>query len=96
MYIGDMKRATITVSSDTEAALNDYIRDQEATPTLTAVVQAALNDFLAARGYLQPPKPFRIEPSPKPSGKRDISRNHDKYIAEAVYSHSKPSSKKAR
>ncbi len=84
-----MKRATITVSSDIEDALEAYLHDQEAVPSLTAVVQTALRDFLLERGYLAPSKPFRITPAPNPSGKRDVSLKHDKYLAEAVYARSR-------
>ena len=90
-----MKRATVTVSEGLEEALDLYIKDQEASPSLTAVMQAALRDFLANRGYLPPQRPFRITPAAKPSGKKDISVNHDKYLAEAVYSRSRRSRKRA-
>ena len=91
-----MRRATITVSADLEDALAAYIRDQEAAPSLTAVVQTALRNFLSERGYLSPSRPFRITAAPKPSGKRDVSVNHDKYLAEAVYARSRSGLSKRR
>ena len=94
-YAGAMKRATVTVTEDMEEALDLYVRDQEATPSLTAVMQAALRDFLANRGYLPPQRPFQITPAARPSGEKDISINHDKYIAEAVRSRSRRSPKRA-
>jgi hypothetical protein len=76
-----MKRATITITDDVEAALDSYVSRQEAPPTLTAVVQAALREYLARRGAASPSRPLRITPAKKGSGKSDISLHHDRYFA---------------
>jgi hypothetical protein len=76
-----MKRATITIADDVETAIDAYMKRQEVPPALTAVVQAALREFLARRGFALPRQPFRIVPSGKGSGKRDVSLRHDEYLA---------------
>jgi hypothetical protein len=76
-----MKRATVTIPDDLEAAVDEYLRDHEARPPLTAIVQTALRQYLADRGYLRTSKPLRITPAGRGSDRRDISREHDKYLA---------------
>ncbi len=76
-----MKRATITIADDLEAAIEAYVKRQDVPPALTSVVQAALREFLAHRGFAPPRQPFRIVPAKKGSGKRDISLRHDQYLA---------------
>ena len=78
-----MRRATITLSSDIEKALEAYRRDQEVPPGLTAVAQAALREYLGARGYIFPSRPLRIAPAEKGSGVKDASVEHDRYLTEA-------------
>ncbi len=77
-----MKRATVTIPDDLAKAVESYTRDQEAPPTLTIVVQSALRQFLTVRGYLQPHGPFHITPAKHGSGLRDVSQEHDRYLAE--------------
>ena len=76
-----MKRATITIPDDIEAALEAYVKRQEVPPVLTSITQAALREYLARRGFAPPVKPFVITPANKGSGKRDISLRHDEYLA---------------
>lgn len=76
-----MKRATISLTDDLEAALDSYVSRQEAPPTLTAVVQAALREYLSRRGAAPPVNRLRISPARKGSGKADVSRRHDRYFA---------------
>lgn len=76
-----MKRATITIPDDVEAALDVFVKRQEVPPLLTAVVQSALREYLARRGFTPPAKPFHITPAKKGSGKRDVSLRHDEYLA---------------
>ena len=76
-----MKRATITLDDQLEAALAAYGKRQEVPPLLSSVVQAALREYLARRGVVAPPKPFQITPAKKGSGKRDVSVRHDEYLA---------------
>ncbi len=75
-----MKRATITITDDVEAALDAYVKRQDVTPALTSVVQAALREYLARRGFTPPAKPFHITPAKKGSGKSDVSLRHDEYL----------------
>ncbi len=42
-----MRRVTVTIPDDLEAALDSYIAEQAAAPSVTAVVQASLKRFLA-------------------------------------------------
>ena len=76
-----MRRATITIGDDLDSQLNSWMRQQEAAPPLTAVVQAALREFLALRGFATSPRKLRITPSKKGSGTRDVSIEHDRYLA---------------
>lgn len=77
-----MKRATITIGDDLEAALDAYNARQEIPAALTAMVQAALREYLGRRGFAAPATSLRITPAKKGSGKADVSRRHDKYLAE--------------
>lgn len=77
-----MKRATITIADDVEAALDAFSQRQETPPVLNSVVQAALREYLARRGFSPPAHPLRITPARKGSGKRDVSVRHDRYFAE--------------
>lgn len=77
-----MKRATVTIPDDLADALESYARDQEARPTLTVIVQSALRQFLSHRGYLRPRGPFHITPAKRGSGLRNVSQEHDRYLAE--------------
>jgi metal-responsive CopG/Arc/MetJ family transcriptional regulator len=76
-----MKRATVTLPDDLAEAVESYIRAQEARAPLTAVVQAALREYLAERGYLRARGVLRISPAGRGSGRRDVSRVHDRYLA---------------
>lgn len=44
-----MKRATITLSDELEAEVEEYLAAQPAPPSLTSLVQAALRSFLTER-----------------------------------------------
>jgi hypothetical protein len=79
--LGPVKRATITLSDDLEEAVERYVEAHDARPPLTAVVQAALRQYLTDRGYLRSSGPLRITPARKGSGRRDVSRGHDRYLA---------------
>jgi hypothetical protein len=77
-----MKRATITVPTELEEAIERYVQDQEAPLALTAIVQAALREYLTDRGYLGERRVLRIQPWESGSGKSDISIEHDRYLTE--------------
>ena len=47
-----MRRATVTITDELEAALDAFLCDQPAKPSMTAVMQAALDEFFTKRGYL--------------------------------------------
>jgi hypothetical protein len=76
-----MKRATITMTDELERAITAYQQDQEVPPALTAIAQAALREYLAERGYLSPHRALRITPATRGSGERDVSEEHDRYLA---------------
>jgi hypothetical protein len=76
-----VKRATITLSDDLEEAVERYVEAHDARPALTAVIQAALRQYLTDRGYLRSSGPLRITPARKGSGRRDVSKAHDRYLA---------------
>jgi hypothetical protein len=77
-----MRRATITIGDDVEASLDAYIHQQEAVPPLTAVVPTALKEFLAARGFAPGQRKLRVTPARKGSGARNVSVEHDRYLAD--------------
>jgi hypothetical protein len=81
-----MKRATITLPDELEEALEAYRRSQDLPLPLTALTQAALREYLEKRGFLPPSsgRTFGITPSDRGSGRRDISSEHDRYLAEAA------------
>jgi hypothetical protein len=76
-----MRRATITISDEIDADLVAYIRQQEVSPALTAIMQAALQEFLARRGFTPGARKLRITPAKKGSGVKDVSVDHDRYLA---------------
>jgi hypothetical protein len=76
-----MKRATMTLPDDLAEAVENYQQTQEAPPSLTAVVQAALRQYLGERGFLRVRRTLAITPARKGSGLRDISHEHDRYLA---------------
>lgn len=81
-----MKRATITLPDELEAAVQAYRQAQDAPLPLTAVTQAALREYLERRGFTAaaPGRPFRITPAVEGSGERDVSDEHDRYFMEAA------------
>lgn len=80
-YTTTMRRATVTIPDDLAAAVDSFVRAQEARPALTAVVQAALRQYLTERGYLRARGPLHISPARRGSGRRDVSQAHDRYLA---------------
>jgi hypothetical protein len=76
-----MKRATVTIGSDLEEAIEAYTSRQEVAPAFTSLVQAALREYLARRGAAAPAHPLRITPAKKGGGKSDVSQRHDQYFA---------------
>jgi hypothetical protein len=81
VMVVSVKRATITLSDDLEEAVERYVEAHDARPALTAVIQAALRQYLTDRGYLRSSGPLRITPARKGSGRRDVSKAHDRYLA---------------
>jgi hypothetical protein len=80
-YLGNLRRATLTISDEIEANLNAYIREREGSSTLAAIVQAALREFLARRGFAVGARKLRVIPAKKGSGAKDVSVDHDRYLA---------------
>jgi metal-responsive CopG/Arc/MetJ family transcriptional regulator len=82
-----MRRATVTIPDDLETELDSYIKAQDAPPSLTGLVEVALRRFLQekrleSRQYRPARRPFSITPADKGSGRRDMSVEHDRYLAE--------------
>ncbi len=84
------KRFTVALPDDLERDLNQYLEKLDTEVSLTALAQEALRQWLKdakwrERVYRTTPKSFMDMPvSPKGSGKTDISKNHDKYLAEGL------------
>lgn len=76
-----MRRASITVPDDLQAALDAYIDGHSPRPSLTGIVQDALRAYLAARGYPTEPRRMRITPASSGSGRKDVSVEHDRELA---------------
>jgi hypothetical protein len=76
-----MKRATVSIPDDLAKAVANYVRAQDAPLPLTTVVQAALRQYLTERGYLPARKSLSINPAAQGSGRTDISKTHDRYLA---------------
>jgi len=76
-----MKRATMTFPDDLAEAVDNYVQSQEARPSLTTVVQAALRQYLGERGFLKVRQTLRITPAKQGSGLRNVSQDHDRYLA---------------
>jgi hypothetical protein len=81
-----MKRATITLPDELEEALEAYQRSQDLPLPLTTLTQAALREYLEKRGFLPPSsgRSFGITPAACGSGTKDVSSEHDRYLAEAA------------
>ena len=75
-----MWRVTITISDEIEASLTTYIREQKVSSSLTAIMQTALQEFLTCRGFV-PSRILRITPAKKSGGAKDVSVDHDRYLA---------------
>lgn len=80
-----MKRATITLSDELEAAVAAFQGDQAVPTTLTALAQVALESYLAERGYLvarHPRRVLHLTPAPADiDSATDVSASHDHYLA---------------
>jgi hypothetical protein len=82
MHPMKLKRATMTFPDDLAAAVENYQQAQEAPPSLTTIVQTALRQYLEERGFLRVPRRLQITPAKKGSGRRNVSQDHDRYLAE--------------
>ena len=71
----------MTFPDDLAEAVENYRRAQEAPPSLTTLVQAALRQYLGERGFLRMRRTLEITPAQKGSGRRDVSQEHDHYLA---------------
>jgi hypothetical protein len=71
----------MTLPDDLAEAVENYQQAQEVPPTLTTVVQVALRQYLGERGFLRGRRTLEITPARKGSGLRDVSHEHDRYLA---------------
>lgn len=85
-----MRRATITIPDDLAADLDAFLADQEPKPSLTRLMQAALRRFLEEKRREQALKRREVLPARRPlaisvaaqgSGERQVSIDHDRYLA---------------
>jgi hypothetical protein len=81
VYDCDVKRTTITLPDDLARAAEAFRESQTAPPSLTSILQSALRSFLSERGYWAEQKRLQISPAPRGSGMRDVSAEHDRYLA---------------
>jgi hypothetical protein len=81
-----MKRATITLPDELEEALEAYRRSQDLPLPLTALIQAPLREYPEKRDFLSPysGRSFGITPARRGSESKDVSSEHDRYLAEAA------------
>jgi hypothetical protein len=77
-----MRRASITLTDDLDAAVRAFIDSQSAPPSLTTIVQEAVRAYLAERGYPTEPRRLHLTPSTTGSGLTDVSVEHDRELAE--------------
>jgi hypothetical protein len=85
-----MRRVTVTLTDELDQAIEEFRKQQPATPSTTAVVQAAIRRYFAELGYnvVPPSEPFQplvITPAEKGSGFSDTSINHDQVIADSYF-----------
>ncbi|MDQ3460156.1 MAG: hypothetical protein M3498_12775, partial [Deinococcota bacterium] len=85
-----MKRATITFPDELEQKLNAYLKGQRTPPSLSTVVQVALDEYLENQKWaeydVRPASgPLTITVSDEGSAASDVSINHDRYLADAIY-----------
>jgi len=81
-----MKRVIIMLPDELEEALEAYRRSQDLSLPLIALTQAALREYLEMRDFLPPSsgRSFGITPSKRGSGSKDVSSEHDRYLAEST------------
>jgi len=77
-----MKPRQIALPDDLDAALTAMHGREGALLRPDDVTRAPLREYLTARGYVPPKQPLRITPAIRGSGFRDISVDHDRYLAE--------------
>jgi hypothetical protein len=75
-----MKRATMSFPDELAVALEEYRSSQENPPSLTKIVQSAVREYLRERGFLRPRRALKLTALGS-SGRRDVSKNHDLYLA---------------
>ncbi|MFN0164790.1 MAG: hypothetical protein ACKV22_00040 [Bryobacteraceae bacterium] len=76
-----MRRVAVTLDSELDKSLREYLNWQEAPPTLTALMHVALSEFLSRRGFSAPAPGLEITPARRGSGSSDVSLHHDQYLA---------------
>ena len=84
-----MKHATITIPEGLSKELEHYLGRQDSPLELSAVVETAIRELLEQQDRPCNPeyRPFRITPVEEKYGssERDLSINHDKYLADDAY-----------
>jgi len=81
-----MKRTTVSLPDQLTDALDRYRDEQGMRQPVSSLIRAALQEYLARRGYeSEPPfEAFIITPAASGSGFRDVSADHDRYLAETA------------
>ena len=86
-----MQSLTITLSDETAANLRRLAACRDPEPSLATLVEEllelhiTLEDRLGGREFRIPLKPLEITPVHPGSGLRDVSANHDAYLADDEY-----------
>ena len=76
-----MRRVTIMIPDDIQAALEAYVQHQPVPPSLASMISAPLREYLLSRNFTARPNRLQITPAKKGSEKRNISVRHDHYLA---------------
>ncbi len=78
-----MRKATIRLRDDIDAALDAYLRDHPETAGVRDLAEHLLEEFLRGQGYLEPFISLEIPVGPPGSAEPADSENHDWVSVEA-------------
>lgn len=79
-----MKRVTITLPDDLEAAVAEFQHSQPVPPSVSAIALVAVREYLSHHGLLSLRRSLRITPVDTSTAEPTDSQDHDRLFAEAV------------